>query len=397
MEKDKNYFDQKGKNAEKILHHLAKNTFLTDWCYLNPKLPNKKELCDLLVVYDEIAIIWQIKNLKLDKQGKYDQSELEKNLRQLSGTRRQLFDLKTLIELENPFRGKEIFNPKIIKEIYLISVLFGKGEEMFSFVEEIKKYKVHVFNKDFSQVVLNELDTITDFVEYLREKETFLKKNKSLLIVGGEKELLAFYLINNRSFNRFDNADYIAIEEGSWEHLQSRPEYQAKKKEDKISYLWDGIISRAHESLSTEYELVARELARPNRVQRRLLSKTFLDARLKAHNDITRNPYRRIVVSDDATYCFLLQDDPEPREKRKEHLGTICFIARGKNKKNKKVIGIATEKKNKPTCSYDFCLMYIPKWTNELQKKSEDIQNKFKIFLDPSICHIREEEYPIKE
>lgn len=66
---------------------------------------------------------------------------------------------------------------------------------MFSFVEEIKKYKVHVFDKDFTQVILNELDTITDFVEYLREKEIFLKKNKSLLIMGGEKELLAFYLI----------------------------------------------------------------------------------------------------------------------------------------------------------------------------------------------------------
>lgn len=58
MEKDINYFDQKGKNAENILYHLAKKTFLVDWCYLNPELPNKKELCDLLVVYDEIAIIW---------------------------------------------------------------------------------------------------------------------------------------------------------------------------------------------------------------------------------------------------------------------------------------------------------------------------------------------------
>jgi len=75
-------------------------------------------------------------------------------------------------------------------------------------------------------------------------------------------------------------------------------------------------------------------------------------------------------------------------------LGTICFIARGKNKK---VIGIATEKKMKPACSYDFCLTYVPKWTNELQKQSEDIQNKNKIFLNPSIHHIREEEYPIQK
>ena len=397
MEKNKNYFDQKGKNAENILQHLAKKTFLADWCYLNPRLPNKNELCDLLVVYDEIAIIWQIKNLKLNKQGKYDQSEVEKNLRQLSGARRQLFDLETPIELENPFRRKEVFNPNTIKEIYLISVLFGKGEEMSSFVEEIKKYKVHVFDKDFTQVVLNELDTITDFIEYLRQKEILIKKNKSLLIVGGEKELLAFYLFNNRSFKRFDNADHITIEEGSWEYLQNKPEYLAKKKEDKISYLWDGIISRAHESSSKEYELVARELARPNRVQRRLLSKAFRDARLNAHNDIIHDLYRRIVVTDDATYCFLLQDDPEPRGRRKEDLGTICFIARGKNIKNKKVIGIATEKKNKPTCSYDFCLMYIPEWTNELQKQSENIQKKYKIFIDSYICHIREEEYPIQE
>jgi len=41
--------------------------------------------------------------------------------------------------------------------------------------------------------------------------------------------------------------------------------------------------------------------------------------------------------------------------------------------------------------------MYVPKWTNELQKQSEDIQNKNKIFLNPSIHHIREEEYPIQE
>lgn len=397
MEKDKNYFDKKGKNAENILHYLAKKTFLIDWCYLNPKLPNKKELCDLLVIYDEIAIIWQIKDLKLDKQGKYDQSEVEKNLRQLSGARRQLFDLKTQLELENPFRRKEVFNPNTIKEIYLISVLFGKGEEMFSFVEEIKNHKVHVFDNEICQIILYELDTISDFVEYLRKKEILVSKNKSLLIVGGEKELLAFYLINNRSFDRFDNADHITIEEGSWEHLQSRPEYQAKKKEDKISYLWDGIISRAHESSSIEYELVARELARPNRVQRRLFSKVFLDARLKAHKDNTYDLFRRIVVSDDATYCFLLQDDPEPRKRRKENLGTICFIARGKNKKNKKVIGIATEKKNNPTCSYDFCLMYIPEWTDELQKKAENIQKKYRIFLDSSVRHIREEEYPIQK
>ena len=58
----KHYFDLKGKSAEKLIHALALRTFLTDWCFLNPKLPNGKELYDLLVIFDNIAIIFQIKD-----------------------------------------------------------------------------------------------------------------------------------------------------------------------------------------------------------------------------------------------------------------------------------------------------------------------------------------------
>ena len=46
------------RKAESILHELAKKTFLTDWCYPNPLLPDGKELCDLLVVFGDTAIIW---------------------------------------------------------------------------------------------------------------------------------------------------------------------------------------------------------------------------------------------------------------------------------------------------------------------------------------------------
>ena len=67
-----NKFNERGSNAEDFIYELAKKTFLTDWCYLRPHLPaskGKKELCDLLVIYDNIAIVWQIKDTKLDKMG----------------------------------------------------------------------------------------------------------------------------------------------------------------------------------------------------------------------------------------------------------------------------------------------------------------------------------------
>lgn len=79
------YFRLKGKKAGDIVHELATKSFLTDWCYKNPKLPDGDELCDLLIVFDDILIIWQIKNLKVGKDGKYKESEVKKNLSQLSG------------------------------------------------------------------------------------------------------------------------------------------------------------------------------------------------------------------------------------------------------------------------------------------------------------------------
>lgn len=353
MNFSKDYFDLKGKNAERLVHDLALKTFITDWCYLNPMLPSGKELCDLLVVFDEIAIIWQIKDLKLDEHGRYRKSEVEKNLRQLSGARRELFELRTPIELQNPRRGTGQFDPTGIKEICLISVLLGEGEELFSFIEYVKDYAVHIFDRDFTQIILNELDTISDFVNYLKAKEDLVGTRKQIILVGGEQELLAFYLMNSRSFARLDEATMIVIDEGSWQNLQNDQKYKAKKEQDKISYGWDSIINRAHEG-SSRYEIIARELARPNRFKRRYLSKVYFEAALQAHNDNKYDLFRRMLLADDVTYCFLFQDDPEPREHRKAMLQAICLIARGMHRQNRKVLGIATEKKIRPECHMIF-------------------------------------------
>ena len=123
----------KGKKAEQFIHELAYKTFLTDWCYTNPEYLDKgirKELCDLLVVFDDIAIIWQIKDLKLDEIGKYKEQEIEKNNSQIIGAFKSMFKHRYPIELENPRRGKELFDPNKIKRTYLISALIGLEQEV---------------------------------------------------------------------------------------------------------------------------------------------------------------------------------------------------------------------------------------------------------------------------
>jgi hypothetical protein len=143
----KDYFRLKGEKAESILHELAEKTFLTDWCYPNPVLPNGKELCDLLVVFDDTAIIWQLKDTKLDSNGNFKESDVQKNQRQLLGACRQLFEIKTNITLTNPRRGSENFIPSEIKCIHLISAFFGDNPNMITSREKAKEYFIHTFTK----------------------------------------------------------------------------------------------------------------------------------------------------------------------------------------------------------------------------------------------------------
>lgn len=392
----KRYFELKGKKAEKIVHNLAEKTFLTDWCFPNPKLKNGKELCDLLVVFDNIAIIWQIKDLKLDKSSKYKKAEVDKNLRQLSGAKRQMFDLKSKIELSNVRRGKELLDPNTITEIYLISVLLGEGENYYSALEEIKGHNVHVFTKEFTEIALNELDTISDFCAYLRAKEQFFRgKPKSIIVTGGEQEVLAVYLREGRSFGEYEKADNIYLDGTIWEGLLKETRFIEKKRLDKISYGWDSIINRAHTG-SSKYEVVARELARPNRFERRYLSKVFMEAHVMSHEDDSgADLFRRIMPSDGVTYCFLFMNDfDEPRTKRQAMLASIGYFARGKFLQNQKVIGIATEKKLRPISSYDFVFIDKPNWTKEDQEKVKLLQKETGMFVNPIVGETHEDEYP---
>ncbi len=70
MSDSKHYFRLKGSDAEEFAFNLASKCFLEDWCYPSPKAPDGKEICDLLIVFDDTAIIFQIKSLKLGSDGR---------------------------------------------------------------------------------------------------------------------------------------------------------------------------------------------------------------------------------------------------------------------------------------------------------------------------------------
>lgn len=392
------HFTLKGKRAEQLIQELAERTFLTDWCYANPRLPDGKELCDLLVVFDTTAIIWQIKDLDVNKEGAFRASDLEKNLRQLSGARRQLFDLKTKVKLSNPRRGTETLDPAKIKDFHLISVILGRSDRValhpMRFLEEIKGHLAHVFVLNFTELILNELDTVSDFCEYLRALES-IARDARMVLNGGEEELLAHYLAKGRTFQWLDPANVNFVHDGAWDAVKKSEGYLHWKRENEVSYFWDQLIDMAHEGSREEpqYERVARELARSNRFDRRLLAKTFIDGHEKAHNERRNNVYRRVFDFGGLTYCFVYMHNPLKPAVRKNLLGHTCFVARGKFPTNTKVLGAATEMRLDLGHTFDFCLLQKDDWTADDQRRVEEIQDKFGIFLNPQMTTFNEEQY----
>jgi hypothetical protein len=386
------YFREKGATAEQVIHQLATKTFFTDWCYPNPKKADGNELCDLLVVFDDTALIWQIKDLKIDEKGRYKDAEVEKNLRQLNGARRTLFDLKSPVVLSNPRRGAEQFDPALIKHVHLISVLMGDGEGAFPFLREFRKHLVHGFTREFADIAMSELDTLADFCMYLRTKES-IELNKMIMILGGEENLLGKYIEHGRSFGWMDNYDVVHIDDKVWPKISKMPQYIKKKEMDRVSKGWDSMIERVHEGTS-KYERVGRELARPDRFTRRVLSESFMEAYaecMSTHLDMIR----RQMVLGDTTYCFLITNDTEhPSKRRQAMLQAMCVVARGLNPENSRVIGVATSRDNR---NYDFVFLNIPEWTRQLEAEKVRLQSQFGIFVAPRRTLTNSSEFPARE
>ena len=385
----------KGAAAEELVQGLAAESFFVDWCFPNPKLPNGKELCDLLVVFDDVAIIWQIKDVKLRADGHYNPKEVAKNVRQLLGAHRKLFKLKEPVTLQNSRRHEETFDPDLIREVHLVSVLAGDGEIDSKLAELKDGHLVHMFTRSFLEIALNELDTISDFVQYLRIKEAHLRSTEHILIEGGEEELLAFFLIHGRTLDELAGGQAVVFEFGSWVEFERSSQYRAKRDADRISYYWDEIIDRIHERGSREYELVARELARPNRFERRVLGKLFYNAHIVAHENSEATDYRDVVPwGDGRTFCFAFMDDPESRAERKGLLSCLCRVSRVLHPQNTTVIGVATNKTIGPTTSYDYELFHRPEISDGLRDQVDRIQRETGLLTNLDEEHIHEDEYP---
>ena len=130
-----------------------------------------------------------------------------------------------------------------------------------------QKGYVHVFDDVTLDVILQTLDTVTDFTNYLNKKERFLS-NRLTVYMPGEEELLAYFLqqYNENGEHDFilprDDIDAFSLEEGFWEDFVQSSQRKSQIEADHISYSWDALIETFNKHIleDTQYHAFPRDM-----------------------------------------------------------------------------------------------------------------------------------------
>lgn len=360
-----------GAESEAVLRDLCAESFLSLWSIPNPhtddgleKRGEGKELCDLLVVFGDDVIIFSDKSCAMsakspptDKPSLYwdrwYRKAVSHSVEQVFGAERWLKNFpgrifsdsrcEVPLEVMLPPPGRARFHRIVValgagdacRNVYggsgslMISGGGGAGlwqpppnEEFTVGREGDGRGFVHVFDEVTLQIVLSELDTIVDFVEYLVKKEGLFASR--LVLAAGEEDLLGWYLLNAHKFldgRSEGGGGGLMVEEGQYEALTKLPQYHSGKRANWDSYHWDRLIEHfilrwrqgrlvQGQLTSADVERALRIMAGTSRLQRRQLGEM---AKRVALDDSGRLRMAALMGAEDATTAFAAIRVPFPR------------------------------------------------------------------------------------
>lgn len=445
--------------SERYLNQLARHSFLSLWSYpcIYRDQGDGKEICDLLVVFEKHVLIFSDKYCELPKSDDWEtdwirwvRKTIWKSAKQIWGAERWLKSYPDRIFLDRnctqkfPLdlpapdnanyhrivvahgaseRCREIFggsgslmiNSRLIGSHHLSRVEDGGQPFTIGQLDTQKGY-VHIFDDTTLDIVLNTVDTITDFVMYLSKKEKLIEKGPTTYATG-EEDLLAFYLTKLNEGNEHDfiippDIDAIMLDESHWEEFKWNPQRKAQLQANEISYLWDALIEafNIHIVNDTQYytshpgvkssEKIMRFLAREPRTRRRMLAASILE--LIEQAPVTSKACRVILPSreGDPYYVFLLlpkhlsKSDQEYREVRYKLLEAYCMVTKLEFSSALDIVGIATETGMSPYRSEDAMYLDARHWSPEAEREAKQLQADLGLLSEKIWFHSSTQEYP---
>ncbi len=375
--------------SEKYVSELCEKSFLPFWSFPNPLGKKGKELCDVLVICDDIIILISVKDISVsnheDESVNYERwvkNAITNSVKQLYGAERFLKkasavflkDRKTIINLP----------PSDSRKIYRIAIAFGSKDNFPLPTGEFGNGFVSVFDEQSTFVILNELDTITDFVNYLEAKEKFVS-NKRILIPR-EIDFLSIYLQTGFDFGLGVSPNVIASAEGLWEGYVNSEEYRQWRKNKYPSYLWDYFIQKIFEyhidqdttsEKRSQFEEALRYMnleSRINRIELSTLFENTAGGKLNA---------RMLQPLEGANHCYVFVPLSKKNwEEKEKELQLRCIVARMLNSKTQNVIGISRGSNGREEV-FDICFISISEIDENFVQFAEEIQKKLGYFRNP--------------
>ncbi len=458
--------------SEKYLGKICKTSFLNLWSYQNvftdrgvTKTNRQgKELCDLLVVFDEHIVIFSDKSCAMPNTGntwldwkRWYKKAIRNSADQIFGAERWLRKFPDRIYLDSQCEKRFPLNlPQGEIKIHRVVVALGAGERVekhyggnsrgslilntylkgdecldketakhpfcFGRIDPTKGY-VHVLDDVTLDIVLNELDTVTDFIRYLEEKEQFLS-SETIVTCAGEEELLGYYLANSDEDGKLiaeipkdsDGKEFGAlhIAEGIWDDYQSGPKAEFMGELRAAGRFIDGLIEHFTSFILTEtmayggqdinvHERNLRFFAAEPRSHRAMMG------HLIAQKVMTtpRNVQSGVVFPSskpEVMYVFLLfppsfgQSLSSYREERQGCLTAYCMVTKHLNPHVRYVVGLATQPKKalgestaktRPDYeSEDIMSFDFQNWTEEEDRIAAKLREEEAILQDIRMQHV---------
>ena len=451
--------------SERYLAHLCKGTFLNLWSYPNLFRDQKRhkgrgdggELCDLLVVHGNDIIIFSDRSCEFPDTGnlhldwcRWFRRSILNSAKQVHGAERWLRQYPDRLFLDRKCTQKFPLSLPAAQDLHfhrivvalnagdrcrrefhgngglkIVPSIVGKSHvdpqdaqfEPFAVGQvDPKRGLIHVFDDSTLDIMLRELDTVSDFLGYLKRKEALVSSGR-LAEASEESDLLAVYLTqtDDRAKHCFplppDNSQLV-VGAGVWNSLAQNPRYIAKKHADKISYAWDEIIEEVsgHAVNGTtvydsaplaDVEPVLRLMASESRVARRCLS----DALRGILKDTPKREGQigiRTVLSEDTkdtAYVFVAMSNkglPEDKFRlyRRDYLDRYCRVVASQHKNITRFVGLATEASLEGERSFDLVYLEPGEWSEEMEAEAKQLQDQTKMFTHFKKRHVHAEEYP---
>ena len=391
--------------AEAFVYNVCNHSFLSLWSLANPqRTGSDKELCDIIIVCDPDVIIFSVKDIKVNPTkepaveiNRWRKRAIEKSYKQIYGAERQIKSSSHVMNIDETYGIQFPRSPSIHR---VAVALGGQGRIPIEYGDFGKGF-VHVFDELSFSLILAELDTISDFVEYLSAKEDLYASGTRTIHVSGEEDLLAVFLSNDRMFP-FE-CDSLVVDHSQWKNIIHEPWYETKKRADSCSYIWDALVDGLCKDIVRskvtssgclpDIEMAIRAMARENRSNRRILGQEFSEFIETQGEHKVRA--RMVPSYSGVTYIFLMMPKDVDRDFRQASLANRCFIARGLNPANRRVVGIGIDERRMDAgTTSDIVYRDKEKWTSADQSRLEAMQKDLGYFLNSKGRRIQEE-YPI--